>query len=164
MCNFHFQNRQLHSFSLLLFRFSSKFSHHCELIHLIFIGPKCKFPASVGCFASHAEYCILSNGFYRFSWRRIFEVMSAATFGQKRFIPSAPDKGSFPLDHENLCKTFFHKYMNCLRTNRDDNSACRIQAKDYLQCRMDNNLMAKEEWSKLGFKNDQIEQAPSPKQ
>ena len=26
--------------------------------------------------------------------------MSANVFGAKKFIPTAPDKGSFPLDHE----------------------------------------------------------------
>ncbi|CAH0398281.1 unnamed protein product [Chilo suppressalis] len=26
--------------------------------------------------------------------------MSTMTFGQKQFIPTPPDKGSFPLDHE----------------------------------------------------------------
>ena len=77
--------------------------------------------------------------------------MSSVTFGQKRFVPSAPDKGSFPLDHENLCKRVMLQYMKCLRLNKDNNSECREEAKSYLQCRMDNNLMAKEEWSKLGF-------------
>lgn len=77
--------------------------------------------------------------------------MSSTTFGQKRFIPTPPDKGSFPLDHENACKLQMIKYMSCLRNNRSDNSECRIQAKDYLRCRMDNNLMAKEEWKSLGF-------------
>ncbi|KAJ8944309.1 hypothetical protein NQ314_009499 [Rhamnusium bicolor] len=39
--------------------------------------------------------------------------------------------------------------MRCLHTNKNDNSACREEAKEYLACRMENNLMAKEEWSKL---------------
>lgn len=79
--------------------------------------------------------------------------MSAATFGQKRFIPVPPDKGSFPLDHENLCKQHMTAYMNCLKNNLDDNSLCRTLAKNYLQCRMDNDLMAKEEWKMLGYRN-----------
>lgn len=77
--------------------------------------------------------------------------MSSSTFGQKRFTPVPPDKGSFPLDHDSICKRQMIDYMKCLSTNRDDNSQCRLQAKDYLQCRMDNNLMAKEEWKSLGF-------------
>lgn len=86
----------------------------------------------------------------------IFKVMSSSTFGQKRFSPRPPDKGSFPLDHENLCKTQMIAYMKCLNKN-DSNSECRIQAKDYLQCRMENNLMAKEEWKSLGYKNIETE-------
>lgn len=77
--------------------------------------------------------------------------MSASTFGQKRFNPIPPEKGSFPLDHESLCKQQMTKYMKCLETNKDDNSLCRLLAKDYLQCRMENNLMAKEEWKSLGY-------------
>ncbi|XP_065081612.1 cytochrome c oxidase assembly protein COX19 [Ochlerotatus camptorhynchus] len=77
--------------------------------------------------------------------------MASMTFGQKKFIPTAPEKGSFPLDHENQCKKLMLYYMRCLRVNNDDNSACRQESKAYLQCRMENNLMAKEDFSKLGF-------------
>lgn len=79
--------------------------------------------------------------------------MSTMTFGQKSFTPTPPDKGSFPLDHEGICKETMYNYMRCLRLNKNNNSACRIEAKNYLACRMDNNLMSKEEWSKLGFQN-----------
>lgn len=79
--------------------------------------------------------------------------MSSTTFGQKRFIPVPPDKGSFPLDHENTCKNQMIAYMKCLRYNADDNSLCRIEAKNYLQCRMDNNLMTKENWNSLGYRS-----------
>lgn len=77
--------------------------------------------------------------------------MSSHTFNQKKFTPTPPDKGSFPLDHENVCKRVMLYYMSCLRQHSDDNSKCRQQAQDYLRCRMDNQLMAREEWSKLGF-------------
>lgn len=80
--------------------------------------------------------------------------MSAMTFSQKKFTPTAPEKGSFPLDHESLCKRVMLSYMSCLTKTSDDNSKCREEAKSYLQCRMDNNLMAKESWTKLGFKED----------
>ena len=36
---------------------------------------------------------------------------------------------------------------------RNSASICREQAKDYLGCRMEKGLMAKEEWKKLGFKD-----------
>ncbi|CAH4028454.1 cytochrome c oxidase assembly protein COX19 [Pieris brassicae] len=77
--------------------------------------------------------------------------MSTMTFGQKQFIPTPPDKGSFPLDHEGVCKATMKKYLNCLFENDSNNSMCRAEAKEYLACRMEHNLMAKEEWSKLGF-------------
>nr|CAD7590933.1 unnamed protein product [Timema genevievae] len=77
--------------------------------------------------------------------------MSTMTFGQKSFTPTPPDKGSFPLDHEGHCKKEMLRYMLCMRANRNDNSSCRLQTKAYLSCRMDNNLMAKEDWSKLGL-------------
>lgn len=47
--------------------------------------------------------------------------------------------------------------MQCLRENKDNISACREQSKDYLACRMENNLMAEESWEKLGFKSDEKE-------
>lgn len=77
--------------------------------------------------------------------------MSSYTFNQKVFKPIPPEKGSFPLDHEGLCKTSMIKYMKCLYNNDNNNSFCREEAREYLGCRMDNNLMLKEEWSKLGF-------------
>lgn len=43
--------------------------------------------------------------------------------------------------------------MACLQNNRDDNSLCRDEAREYLGCRMEHNLMAKEEWTKLGYQN-----------
>lgn len=73
---------------------------------------------------------------------------------QKKFIPTPPEKGSFPLDHQNTCKLFMLKYMNCMREQKDNNSECREESKNYLNCRMENGLMAKEEWSKLGFSEE----------
>jgi len=80
--------------------------------------------------------------------------MASNVFGAKQFRPTAPDKGSFPLDHFGECKDFYSKFMKCLRENDNINSKCRQESRDYLGCRMDNNLMAKEEWSKLGFKEE----------
>ncbi|XP_014367207.2 cytochrome c oxidase assembly protein COX19 [Papilio machaon] len=80
-------------------------------------------------------------------------MSTAMTFGQKPFIPTPPDKGSFPLDHDGVCKKSMTRFMKCLFNNNNNNSLCRDEAKEYLACRMENNLMAKEDWSKLGFKN-----------
>lgn len=70
-----------------------------------------------------------------------------------RAIVRPPDKGSFPLDHEGHCKEFMIKYMRCLHVNSRENTKCRQESKEYLQCRMNNNLMKKEEFSKLGYKD-----------
>lgn len=80
--------------------------------------------------------------------------MSQYTLLQKQFIPVPPEKGSFPLDHEGLCRNLMIKYMRCLVDNKNDSGMCRDVTKNYLQCRMDNGLMAREEWSKLGFSNE----------
>lgn len=77
------------------------------------------------------------------------------SFQQKRLQLIPPEKGSFPLDHEGLCKKYFLLYMTCLREHKDDISACRNQTKEYLACRMQNGLMAEESWEKLGLKNDE---------
>ncbi|XP_029540408.1 cytochrome c oxidase assembly protein COX19 [Oncorhynchus nerka] len=80
-------------------------------------------------------------------------MSTAMNFSSKSFRPRAPDKGSFPLDHFGECKAFKEKFMKCLKDNSYDNSLCRVQSKDYLECRMDNQLMAKEPLEKLGFKD-----------
>lgn len=106
--------------------------------------------------------------------------MSSMTFSQKKFNPVPPQKGkhtaknlyqlelqflkfllfdfvlisgSFPLDHEGHCKNQMVAYMRCLMENKDNNTPCRQLSKNYLECRMEHNLMAKEEWNKLGFKD-----------
>ncbi|XP_037609995.1 cytochrome c oxidase assembly protein COX19 [Sebastes umbrosus] len=80
-------------------------------------------------------------------------MSTAMNFGTKSFKPRAPDKGSFPLDHFGECKAFKETFMRCLKDNSFDNSKCRLQSKDYLECRMENQLMAKEPLEKLGFKD-----------
>ncbi|KAM6898447.1 cytochrome c oxidase assembly protein COX19 [Lycodopsis pacificus] len=87
-------------------------------------------------------------------------MSTAMNFGSKSFKPRAPDKGAFPLDHFGECKAFKETFMKCLRNNNFDNSLCRLQSKDYLECRMDNQLMAKEPLTKLGFK-DMMDPPPS---
>ena len=69
----------------------------------------------------------------------------------KVFLATPPDKGSFPLDHDKECHNEMVKYMKCLADNRNDNSKCRESSREYLACRMDKGLMAREEWKNLGF-------------
>ncbi|XP_076669209.1 uncharacterized protein LOC143369309 [Andrena cerasifolii] len=83
--------------------------------------------------------------------------MTSYTFSQKSFKPVPPEKGSFPLDHEGSCKMLMIEYMRCLYKNQNENTMCRTLAKDYLACRMDNQLMAREEWSNLGYA-DQVKE------
>lgn len=52
-----------------------------------------------------------------------------ASFSQKRLQYIPPEKGSFPLDHEGVCKKFMISYFSCLREHSDDNSQCRNQSK-----------------------------------
>ncbi|XP_043485605.1 cytochrome c oxidase assembly protein COX19 isoform X1 [Polistes fuscatus] len=80
--------------------------------------------------------------------------MSSFTFGQKLFTPVPPEKGSFPLDHEGFCKQVMVNYLRCLLEHNNQNTMCRHIAKDYLGCRMDKDLMAREDWSKLGFTDE----------
>ncbi|XP_037319408.1 cytochrome c oxidase assembly protein COX19 [Pungitius pungitius] len=87
-------------------------------------------------------------------------MSTAMNFGSKSFKPRAPDKGAFPLDHFGECKAFKETFMKCLRDKDFDNSQCRLQSKDYLECRMENQLMAREPLTKLGFK-DLMEPPPS---
>lgn len=68
--------------------------------------------------------------------------------------PKPPDKGSFPIDHFDECTDVHDQYMKCLRRNKNDNMSCRYISKEYLQCRMANNLMAVESLDKLGFTDD----------
>ncbi|XP_034240727.1 cytochrome c oxidase assembly protein COX19 [Thrips palmi] len=74
-----------------------------------------------------------------------------AQFAKPRFVPTPPDKGSFPLDHDGVCKNLMSTYMKCLATNKQDNTKCREEIKLYLDCRMNNNLMTKEDWRTLGL-------------
>ena len=89
------------------------------------------------------------------------EKMASNVFGAKQFKPTAPDKGSFPLDHDGECKLFYLKYMTCLAENKNLNSSCRQESKEYLGCRMDKNLMAKEDWKYLGYSENGDEKKKS---
>ncbi|KAG7491162.1 hypothetical protein MATL_G00000050 [Megalops atlanticus] len=80
-------------------------------------------------------------------------MSTAMNFGTKSFKPRPPDKGSFPLDHFGECKSFKDKFMKCLKDYSYDSSSCRLQSKEYLECRMERQLMAREPLEKLGFKD-----------
>jgi len=70
-----------------------------------------------------------------------------------RLTKIPPDKGSFPIDHENVCKGHMVDFLKCLRSNKFNNEECRHISKAYLQCRMDHGLMARDDWKNLGFED-----------
>lgn len=73
----------------------------------------------------------------------------------KALKPTPPERGSFPLDHFGDCTDQMQKYMKCLKLVGNENAPnCRMLAKDYLKCRMDNELMEKVDWKDLGLPDD----------
>jgi len=44
-----------------------------------------------------------------------------------------------------------HKFLSCLKLNDADHFPCRSASAEYLKCRMDKDLMAKDDLSKLGL-------------
>ncbi|KAL3767967.1 hypothetical protein ACHAWU_005425 [Discostella pseudostelligera] len=53
-----------------------------------------------------------------------------------------------------LRHTWTSKYISCLKDQQDKHYLCRELSKEYLQCRMDRQLMASEDLDKLGFSED----------
>ncbi|EXB74553.1 hypothetical protein L484_026250 [Morus notabilis] len=57
-----------------------------------------------------------------------------------------------------LCDLEKKEYLNCLKSFGHQSEKCRHLSKKYLQCRMEKNLMAKQDMSELGFgKEDDLE-------
>ncbi|OJD27808.1 cytochrome c oxidase assembly protein COX19 [Blastomyces percursus] len=70
--------------------------------------------------------------------------------------PTPPERGSFPLDHDGECKYIISSYLKCLRNEGGVNDEhCRKLAKSYLTCRMENNLMAPDNFENLGLVFDE---------
>ena len=80
--------------------------------------------------------------------------MSSMTFNQKTFTPKPPIKGSFPLDHDGECKKEMLEYVICMQENKADNSKCRAGAKEYLNCRIKNKLMDRQDLEMFGFNDE----------
>jgi cytochrome c oxidase assembly protein subunit 19 len=76
----------------------------------------------------------------------------------KALRTTPPERGSFPLDHFGDCKDEMTKYMKCLKLVGNENAPnCRLLAKSYLRCRMDNELMDRVDWRDLGLPTDEEE-------
>ncbi|QHN75898.1 hypothetical protein HN51_053539 [Arachis hypogaea] len=81
------------------------------------------------------------------------QMSAGGAFGGNRGLrPVPPEKGIFPLDHMHLCDLEKKEYLGCLKTAGHQSEKCRDFSKKYLQCRMEKNLMAKQDLAELGFK------------
>ncbi|PON46916.1 CHCH- LETM1-like protein [Parasponia andersonii] len=79
-------------------------------------------------------------------------MSAGGAFGGNRGLrPVPPEKGVFPLDHMHLCDLEKKEYLSCLKSFGHQSDKCRSFSKKYLQCRMEKNLMAKQDMSELGF-------------
>lgn len=74
--------------------------------------------------------------------------------GTRGASPVPPEKGVFPLDHMRLCDVEKKEYLRCLKSSGHQSQKCHPLAKFYLQCRMAKNLMARQDLTELGFRND----------
>ncbi|WWD21622.1 hypothetical protein CI109_106108 [Kwoniella shandongensis] len=78
-----------------------------------------------------------------------------SSFGAPGFALSnkvaPPQRGSFPLDHDGECKAFMLAYLKCLKIHGSNNGECRLESKRYLECRMDNGLMTRDDMANLGL-------------
>lgn len=80
--------------------------------------------------------------------------MSSRSMGSGKQVVQPPQRGIFPLDHMAECRETMEKYLDCLKDNKDLHHKCRDYSKDYLQCRMDRQLMSSENLDQLGFSED----------
>ncbi|PWA35357.1 cytochrome c oxidase 19-2 [Artemisia annua] len=91
-------------------------------------------------------------------------MSAGGAFGGNRGArPVPPEKGVFPLDHMHLCDEAKKEYISCLKTSGHKSEICRHLSKKYLECRMEKNLMAKQDMSELGFRTDANSEASKEK-
>jgi|AntRauTorckE5430_2_1112549.scaffolds.fasta_scaffold06206_2 cytochrome c oxidase assembly protein subunit 19 len=68
----------------------------------------------------------------------------------KQFV-RPPQRGIFPLDHFSECKPEKETYLTCLKDSKAQHNKCREFSRVYLECRMENELMAKENLDDMGY-------------
>ncbi|CAA6654156.1 unnamed protein product [Spirodela intermedia] len=82
-------------------------------------------------------------------------MSAGGAFGGNRGLrPVPPEKGVFPLDHQHQCDVEKKEYLACLKTSGYLSERCRQFSKKYLECRMEKNLMARQDLTELGFLKD----------
>ncbi|KAM0946070.1 putative cysteine alpha-hairpin motif superfamily [Dioscorea sansibarensis] len=82
-------------------------------------------------------------------------MSAGGAFGGNRGArPVPPEKGVFPLDHLHECDLEKKEYISCLKSSGYQSERCRHFSKKYLECRMERNLMAKQDMSELGFRKE----------
>ncbi|XP_062181469.1 uncharacterized protein LOC133885742 isoform X2 [Phragmites australis] len=90
-------------------------------------------------------------------------MSAGGAFGGNRGVrPVPPEKGVFPLDHLHECDLEKKDYLACLKSTGFQSEKCRQFSKKYLECRMERNLMAKQDTSELGFRN--VDEVDAPDQ
>jgi cytochrome c oxidase assembly protein subunit 19 len=63
------------------------------------------------------------------------------------------------MDLDGSCAKILAEYKDCITLQKGRNAdPCRALSKAYLQCRMDHNLMVKDDFKNLGFRD--LEQSP----
>lgn len=91
-------------------------------------------------------------------------MSAGGAFGGNRGVrPVPPEKGVFPLDHLHECDLEKKDYLACLKSTGFQSEKCRQFSKKYLECRMERNLMAKQDMSELGFSNEDVVNTPLDK-
>ncbi|OAF66767.1 Cytochrome c oxidase assembly protein COX19 [Intoshia linei] len=68
--------------------------------------------------------------------------------------PKEPEKGSFPLDYDGVCKSVRTIFMQCLKEKKSKVRECKKEMRDYFQCRIDNQLMQPESMYSLGLEDE----------
>lgn len=97
--------------------------------------------------------------FYSYCYYHYLVKMMRSRVG----APKAPEKGSFPLDHFSECTSIFKEYVKCLKDHQNDNRSCKLLSKSYIECRIENGLMAPDEMDRLGFGVDAMNSAVESK-
>jgi len=70
-------------------------------------------------------------------------------FSASKQVVRPPQRGIFPLDHYAECKPVMKEYLSCLKDAKDKHHMCREISRQYLECRMERDLMAKEDLDKV---------------